>query len=303
MFCFQEALPPFIDHFRQQAWTQHYQFSDYQGIIAYISEFNDLNCCVDFTGKTVRPYGVFMLVRKTLVPTFAFHDFPTGMDRKLLVADLNLDMGQTFQVGTVHLESLLGNPELRGQQLEISNRVLRASNSAILCGDFNCCSYRNYSKKAPRLENSHLPTRLPGYTDVWEDMYPASVDRDRQLPSTEEIRTGISSGADTIVDPGFTFDSETNPMLHSYEQMRYDRIMLRSRRWQAVDIQILGRDPIVFDILNGKPVAVPSDHYGLVATLQLVDDTGRRTPEAEVNTGDPFLTPPSKNCDYCRFSR
>jgi endonuclease/exonuclease/phosphatase family metal-dependent hydrolase len=234
-----------------------------------------------------------MLVRKTLLPTFTFHDFPTNMARKLLVANLNLEMGQSFQVGTVHLESL-GNPDLRAQQLEISNRVLKAGSSAILCGDFNFCSYRNYSKRLQQLENTHLPTRLPGYVDVWEEIYPASVDRDRQLPSTEDIRTGAaSSQADTIVDAGFTFDSETNPMLQNYEQMRYDRIMLRSRRWQAVDIQILGKDPIAFDSKHGIPIAVPSDHYGLVTTLQLVDDTGRRTPDTEeVQTTDPFQTPP-----------
>lgn len=218
------------------------------------------------------------------------------MARKLLVANLTLDMGQTFQVGTVHLESL-GNPDLRAQQLEISNRVLKSSTSAILCGDFNFCSYRNYSKRVTILENSYLPTRLPGYVDIWEEIYPASVDRDRQLPSTEEIRTGAASQADTITDPGFTFDSETNPMLYNYEQMRYDRIMLRSRRWQAIDIQILGRDPIFFDSIGGNPIAVPSDHYGLVTTMQLVDDTGRRTPEAEIESGNPFLTPPSKKGD------
>jgi endonuclease/exonuclease/phosphatase family metal-dependent hydrolase len=65
----------------------------------------------DLSGATIGSYGVLMMCKKELQASYHFTEFPTGMGRSLLSAELALDgqhsnVGGTFCVGTVHLESL-----------------------------------------------------------------------------------------------------------------------------------------------------------------------------------------------------
>ena len=76
------------------------------------------------------------------------------MGRSLLYGVLRVN-GQTFGIGTVHLESLDNEP-LRKAQLITSVNVLGQLENSVLMGDFN---FDNQVEN-PRIEES-------GYQDVW----------------------------------------------------------------------------------------------------------------------------------------
>ena len=75
-------------------------------------------------GRSVAPYGVMILCRKELSPTFTVHELPTMMARTLLVATIHdPSRGGTMDVATVHLESL-DSQKVRAAQLEVAHGVL-----------------------------------------------------------------------------------------------------------------------------------------------------------------------------------
>ena len=232
----------------------------------------------DGAGATVQPYGVMILCKCGLAPTFSFHDLPTSMARRLLVATLHTARGP-FVVATVHLESLDNQPR-RAAQLAMARKVLSRATAAIgggggggdsgdsgsggcpsvLCGDFNFCSYRNFNPEPPMsiglllesgssprraLENDALQRLLPQHVDVWP-----------------LLRCGKDGE-----DSGYTFDSEVNENIGNQqrEQMRYDRIMFSpggahdsrgsgsdvgggdtgdSKWWVPLSIELVGNTPI-----------------------------------------------------------
>ncbi|CAM9598990.1 unnamed protein product, partial [Heterosigma akashiwo] len=197
--CFQEVVPLFISTvYNTPEFSELYDISD------------------DGSGASIRPYGVLMMVKKSHAAQFEFYDMPTNMGRRLLVADLPI---YNMKIGTVHLESL-NQHRLREQQLILSKRALRSRENAILCGDFNFCSYRNFhSRPGDKLENESLAEILPEYIDIWSVLRPG--------------------------EPGYTFDSEVNPMIHQYEQMRYDRVIARLQQGVgATSIRLMGMELI-----------------------------------------------------------
>lgn len=61
-------------------------------------------------------------------------------------------------------------------------------------------------------------------------------------------------------------------MLRGFEQMRYDRILLRSKKntWQAESIVMLGTRKLEGSEDDGMGLYIyPSDHFGLLTTLQI----------------------------------
>lgn len=130
-----------------------------------------------------------------------------------------------LRVGVVHLESSAHSAPVRAEQLEVIFSRLAEAASAVLMGDFNLCSSSD--------ENRRLD---PGYVDLWARLRPE--------------------------EPGYTVDSERNPMLRRQEKrVRLDRILLRSERWQATGVEMLGTEPIA-------PNVLVSDHFGLEAQLR-----------------------------------
>jgi tyrosyl-DNA phosphodiesterase 2 len=238
VICFQEVLPQFCRLLLAQDWTAGYV------------------CSCPKDGGTLAPYGVLMLVKRNLNPTFVVHPLPTQMSRSLLLTTIKAG-DTTVGVGTVHLESLDSAP-CRRSQLESCAQKLAAEGPAVLCGDFNFDSRRNYSGKGP-LENDVLTEVLPDFVDVW----PSLMGR-------------VS---------GFTFDSDQNPMLRRSERMRYDRIMLRGGR--PLSIERLGTatlaDPVYgfnAELLEKTsdsvpstclPCLCPSDHFGLLCSFTITD--------------------------------
>lgn len=163
-------------------------------------------------GSSVEPYGVMILVRPdTLVLSFHFHEFRTEMARRLLVAEL-----EGITIATVHLESL-GNHGHRQDQLRVCNCVLDNYADAILLGDFNFDSEKNYSPPHDPLENQALQL-IPDFVDVWQVL--------RQS------------------ERGLTFDSKLNTYIGKSEQMRYDRVMAKIRGWRATQIDLIGDKPV-----------------------------------------------------------
>ncbi|CAM9283312.1 unnamed protein product, partial [Ectocarpus fasciculatus] len=130
--------------------------------------------------------------------------------------------GAIVLVATIHLESL-NSQKLREKQLRICEEIFRKYATVIFCGDFNFCSYRNFKI-------------LPSYQDVWPTLHPE--------------------------EKGFTFDSTTNPSIHQFEQMRYDRVMCQSL--EGLPLSLRSRDENKgFSALDLQEV-FPSDHYGLL---------------------------------------
>ncbi len=81
---------------------------------------------------------------------------------------------------------------------------------------------------------------------------------------------------------GYTFDSERNPMIKQYEQMRYDRVLYKfqtanstkdcnatasSVNIKPTSISLIGTEVIGQDDIG--PL-LPSDHFGLFATFVIV---------------------------------
>jgi len=205
VICIQEAIVPFMDELLQQDWVRDEYYSSHIKF-KYPSEYD------------VR------IISKIPFQNISYWKIPSNMGRKLLVAEYSIN-GSQFAVATIHLESL-NNAIARRDQLIISEQVLSSFPSAILCGDFNFDSTRNFeeltlgiSKSVNRkLENDNLKQAIPLYVDLWSQFYPN--------------------------EKGYTFDSEVNTMINQYEQMRYDRVMLRSSEWIPSSIRLIGTDPI-----------------------------------------------------------
>jgi tyrosyl-DNA phosphodiesterase 2 len=217
------------------------------------------------SGASVGGYGTLVLSRLPVAAQWT-RELPTRMWRDLRSVEVAVN-GETLLFSTVHLESLQSARTRREQLAEIAKEhASRGAPHRVLCGDFNFDSTRNYVEGFGELENKALGELLPEYVDVWPALRPREA--------------------------GLTFDTESNPMLrgHRPERMRYDRIVLCSRpparsdggegggagaaaaaaaagRWVPEQIELLGTQPFGRHRETGVEL-VPSDHYGLLATLR-----------------------------------
>jgi len=241
IICLQEVTPKFLKLLRKEEWIKKYSILDPVG---------------------EDPYGVCLL-SKIPIKSQGVWSLPTQMGRSCLLAEFDID-GKSFVCATVHLESL-NLPQYRKEQLKIISNLspFQNANTAILLGDFNFDSDINFSQhlekrfqierekdknpseieppelpKDETLENKNIGEFYQGFKDVWPH---------------------LSEG-----EKGYTFDSILNKMLTNYEQMRYDRILLRSTYWKPHKIKLLGTKPVD----ETKPKIFPSDHFGLEMKLQ-----------------------------------
>lgn len=201
-------------------------------------------------------YGCLMLARKALQVEFSEHDLPTEMDRTLVVGTVHGLGGGPLKVCTAHFESLNSRP-LRQKQIAIAADAMAATHDAVLCGDFNFCSYRNFNGRGS-LENDEMKQTLHDFTDCWP----------------------LLRGSER----GYTFDSELNGNVEGVERMRYDRVMWRGSQLAPRRIALIGTEPInredveraeaarVADPFNTPPPCPrslhPSDHFGLVCDFE-----------------------------------
>jgi tyrosyl-DNA phosphodiesterase 2 len=186
----------------------------------------------DFQGVSLNSYGVLLLSRVP-VTSWNIYPLPSAMHRNLLTVDINAS-GSLMRVATVHLESISICDGARAEQLSKIFPILAAVPHAVLMGDFNFCS----SNVA---ENKQLD---PQYQDVWPTVHPG--------------------------DPGYTEDTAVNQMRFEQsgknKQVRFDRVLFRSKNseWKPEQIRLIGTTPVH----TGTPSVFPSDHFGLVCTLQ-----------------------------------
>lgn len=162
------------------------------------------------------------------------------MGRCVMVAEFLIN-GETLCISTVHLESL-NNWNRRKKQLTFIKSILKDYENSLLMGDFNFDSEKSYLPGAP-LENVNLKEIYPEYIDVWENLNPD--------------------------DPGKTFDTTKNDMLcdMKHEVMRYDRIIMKSDRWEPKEIKMIGTEP--FMLSNKKKGVHISDHFGLFLKIEI----------------------------------
>ena len=166
---------------------------------------------------------------------------PTIYGRRGLYVDLKLlppasDDETKIRVMTTHLESGMNKGDTRRKQLDTLQKAAAADRiPTFLVGDMNI------DPSYP--ENSALPGQ-----DLWHVTH-----RD---------------------DPGFTEDTYINEMRFwahggKTKRVRYDRIMLLNSKpnHRVVDVKLLGATP--FQHPNGQSLLWPSDHFGLVARLEL----------------------------------
>lgn len=162
-------------------------------------------------GSTLEPYGVMALAAPGIDVQFSFHELPTNMCRKLIVVQ-----HRGIAIGTVHLESLANHPT-RQAQLQSCEKILSSYGDALLVGDFNFDSERNFMPPHDPLENEALVQIMPEFVDLWPALRP---------------------------ERGLTFDSDVNPYIGKPEHMRYDRIVARLSSWRATGIQMFGHEPV-----------------------------------------------------------
>lgn len=191
----------------------------------------------DAKEHTITPYGVLLLSRHPICH-LTLHKLPSFMSRTLLVAELLINK-QRFKVATVHLESLDSAP-FRKMQLEQIFPLLADADHSVLMGDFNF--YATWPN-----ENKNID---PSYQDLW----------------------GTLRGNES----GYTEDTEINPMLRwrrkkmAKKQVRFDRILLRSKQWHPHSIKRLGTQAISKSISITEPDTFISDHFGLMAQIKFV---------------------------------
>lgn len=209
----QEVTPKFLQLVLEQKWVRDKY---------YIS---------DATGETVVPFGIILL-SKIPINQLSLSELPSSMYRKFLVANLCINE-ESFQVGTVHLESKKYFASQRERQLSEIFPVMKKADHAILMGDFNFCA--SWTEENSKIDSS--------YQDIWS------------ILRSDEF--------------GYTEDTDINLMRLEQKgkakQVRFDRILLRSSYpgWQGKTIKLLGREPISPKLAN----IFPSDHFGLVGSI------------------------------------
>jgi tyrosyl-DNA phosphodiesterase 2 len=178
------------------------------------------------TGDGVGNYGMLLLTRLP-VDEVTYTRLPTRLDRGYLRADLIVN-GATLAVCCVHLDSGKRSARLRARQLRGLFRAVRGAGEVVLLGDFNMRDAENARITAP-------------FTDVWPALRPG--------------------------EDGFTEDTSINLMRYDsknkHRHVRFDRVLVKGRRWHAVDIDLLGTRPVS----DALPRVFPSDHFGVVCRL------------------------------------
>ncbi|MCV7172675.1 endonuclease/exonuclease/phosphatase family protein [Mycobacterium manitobense] len=189
------------------------------------------------TGADVGNYGMLLLTRVP-VDGVTYTRLPTRLDRGYLRADLTVN-GAALAVCGVHLDSGKRSARLRARQLRTLFRAVRGADEAVLLGDFNMRDAENPRITAP-------------FIDVW----PA-------------LRRG---------EDGFTEDTSINLMRYDsknkHRHVRFDRVLVKGRRWHAVGIDLLGTRPVS----EALPRVFPSDHFGVVCRLAHLPAAPARPP-------------------------
>jgi endonuclease/exonuclease/phosphatase family metal-dependent hydrolase len=173
-------------------------------------------------------YGMLLLSRVP-VSKVTYTRLPSRQSRGFLQAELAVK-GCPTVVCCIHLDSGKSSARLRGWQLRRIFRALGTVQDAVVLGDFNMRDN----------ENARIATP---YRDVWPTLRPD--------------------------DDGFTEDTSINLMRYDmkdkHRQVRFDRVLVKGRRWTPTHIELLGTEPIAPE----WPRVFPSDHFGVECLLRV----------------------------------
>lgn len=189
-------------------------------------------------------YCTLILARKELQASFRRVPFAhTSMARDVLVATFR---GTDLAVGTTHLESMDSHP-VREAQMRQASRELSQYGNALLVGDFNFCSHRNFNRRsAGPLHNDSLSVCLPGFVDQWPRLH---------------------------ATPGHTFEDWRNQWkftdkLKADSRYRFDRVMARLDGMEVVSIE-LAHQAAIGRVGGPMPCELfVSDHLGLQVQVE-----------------------------------
>ncbi|CAA7409137.1 unnamed protein product [Spirodela intermedia] len=236
IICLQEVTPNIYKIFQASSWWKSYE------------------CSVPREMAAMR---VYFCMQMSKLPVKAFKCQPFGnsiMGRELCIADIDIGAGKILVVATSHLESPCPGPP-KWDQMYSKERVAQAKDSvqmlgrarnAIFCGDMN------WDEK---LDGAFPAPAAAGWTDAWAELRPE--------------------------ENGWTYDTKSNPMLSGNRalQKRVDRFICNLPDFKIVGIDMIGLEPIPgLSYLKEKKVrkemktivlpVLPSDHYGLLLTVQ-----------------------------------
>jgi tyrosyl-DNA phosphodiesterase 2 len=157
----------------------------------------------------------------------SYTGLPTRLSRGFLRAHCIVN-GSPLAICSVHLDSGKQSASLRARQLRRVFRALRRVDDAVVLGDFNMRD----------AENHRITTR---FTDAWPALRPG--------------------------EDGFTEDTDINLMRWDskpkHRQVRFDRVLVKGRRWAAAEIELLGTE----SVSPALPRVFPSDHFGVRCRL------------------------------------
>jgi tyrosyl-DNA phosphodiesterase 2 len=182
--------------------------------------------CVTVVGDDVGNYGLLMLSRLPISGA-TYTRLPTRQQRGFLRVEFTVN-GSQLTVCCIHLDSGKSSWRLRGWQLRRIFGALKTTEDAVVLGDFNMRDTENSRITAP-------------YCDVWPALRPDEA--------------------------GFTEDTSINLMRYDmkdkHRHVRFDRVLLKGRRWTPAGVELLGTEPIAAEL----PRVFPSDHFGVECRL------------------------------------
>ena len=232
VICLQEVLNDLVTLLKDDPWVrQNYLISS----------------------RSLPSYACMMLlsIPHCLSPTLERTELHSGMNRELLTATFSLPTpaapspASRIMVTTSHFESLSFRDVRRHQLSTFRQRFEHFLSTAqppalaVLCGDFNFCSYRAWSAEDTRpLENHVLTEVLPEFADLWPLLHGGLQAPRLHPPEDAEERARM----------GYTFDTDMNRNIGhcNPEFMRYDRVLAffsPHASWKADSIELTANKP------------------------------------------------------------
>lgn len=236
---FQEVKEPFLMKVLAASWIrQNY----------YVSTVG---------GPHISPYGQVLISKYPF--SVSYHEFSTH--KRVIVGTFHLN-NRTVHIPVIHLTSDHGKGDLGAKRIAqmstIYNRTVSDISKGIDHDDGSDCIIIGDYNMADGGEGEAMSLR-PDFVDCWKSL------------------NGIEA------DPGFTFYPEKNSLAMITTKTgigrRYDRVLVRSAgyHWQALSCQLVNTEALPITIGDGSVVNIPvSDHYGIMAQLQFVEDAQER---------------------------
>jgi endonuclease/exonuclease/phosphatase family metal-dependent hydrolase len=146
--------------------------------------------------------------------------------------------GSWVRVANTHLEAFGGRTVREPQGRELIAELSGSPYPVIVLGDLNTCPQ---ATDPCAVDNTYEDFIGAGYVDSWAEVH--------------GIAGGWTSGQSATLD-------DPDEITH-----RIDYVLHRGRGVRAVDVEVIGEEEA--DRTGGTPSLWPSDHAGVVATLEL----------------------------------